>query len=110
MKAHEGKVAISFIVYCKLAQEALFAAEIRSHFSVFVHVFMILCWNLFSRSISVCDLRTHHFKWANDMLVIDLSKVRYIHLFIDVLASTYSVVAVSLTVNVVYYTVCSRCL
>ena len=75
MKQHEGKVACSYLLYTKLAKLALFAAEQRSYFSAFVHVFLVLCWNLFSRSISVCELRTHHFSWENDMMVIDLSKV-----------------------------------
>lgn len=75
MKQHEGKVACSYLLYTRLAKLALFAAEQRSNFSAFVHIFLVLCWNLFCRSISVCEIRTHHFSWENDMMVIDLSKV-----------------------------------
>ena len=82
MKQHEGKVSCTYLLYVRLAQLALFATEVRSKFSAFVHVFLVLCWNLFARSISVCELRTHHFSWENDMMVIDLSKVSNNNFFI----------------------------
>lgn len=74
MKNFEGKVPISFSIYCSLAKVALFASEVRSKFASLVHLFLLLCWNLFSRSCSVADLRTHHFSWDNDCLVVDMSK------------------------------------
>jgi len=73
MKKNEGKVGISFHFYQALCKVALFASEARSSFSSFVHLFCILCWNLFARSISVAELRTHHFTWDNDCIVIDMS-------------------------------------
>lgn len=73
MKKTEGKVGISFHFYQALCKVALFASEARSSFSSFVHLFCILCWNLFARSISVSELRTHHFCWDNDCIVIDMS-------------------------------------
>lgn len=74
MKQKEGKVPVSFSMYQELCRLALFIAATRSAFSSFVHLFLILCWNLFARSCSVADLRTHHFSWENDSLVIDFSK------------------------------------
>lgn len=74
MKTFEGKVPMSLSLYTQLCQKALFAAEERSRAASGVHCFMILCWNLFSRSNSVAGLRTHHISWAGDALVVDLSK------------------------------------
>jgi len=74
MKKKEGKLPLSYLHYTRLGELALFAAEIRAVSSSFVHVFMILCWNLFARSCSVADLHFHHFCWENDSLVIDMSK------------------------------------
>jgi hypothetical protein len=74
MKNHEGKVPVTVVIYKALAKLALFAATTRTRFSSFVHLFLLLCWNLFSRSCNVAKLRTHHFTWDNDALVIDMSK------------------------------------
>jgi hypothetical protein len=74
MKNKEGKMPVSQSIYTSLCKLALFAGQARSAFLCFVHLFMILCWNLFARSVSVSDLRTHHFNWENDCLVIDMSK------------------------------------
>lgn len=72
MDNHEGKVTV--LVYTNLCKLALFATkDTRSKFCSFVHVYLILCWNLFSRSISVTELRTHHMSWKNDALVIDFN-------------------------------------
>ena len=74
MKNFEGKVGVTYVVYTALAKNALFAATLRTRFSSLVHAFLILCWNLFSRSCPVAELRTTHFSWENDALVIDMSK------------------------------------
>jgi hypothetical protein len=74
MKNFEGKIPITFMHYSVLCRKALFASASRSQFSSYVHAYMILCWNLFARSCSVSDLRTHHFNWENDSLVVDMSK------------------------------------
>ncbi len=60
MKNFEGKVTITFNLYAMLSKKALFASDLRSPFSRFVHLFGILCWNMFARSNSVGNLRTHH--------------------------------------------------
>jgi hypothetical protein len=74
MKNYEGKVAVTFQLYCFLGKRSLFAAWDRSSSASFVHLFLILCWNLFARSCSVVELRTHHFSWEQDSLVIDMSR------------------------------------
>lgn len=74
MKNFEGKAPIAHQTYCAICKLAMFAATARSIISAFVHIFMILCWNLFARSISVSDLRMCHLSWSNDALVVDLSR------------------------------------
>ncbi len=74
MKNFEGKVAISFGLFVQLTTKSLFASELRSSASRFVHLFGILCWNMFARSNSVANLRTNHIVWDNDSMVIDMSK------------------------------------
>ena len=74
MKTFEGKVPLSFQLYCTLSKLALFVNEVRSSFAGFVHLFMILCWNLFARSNNVEELRTEHLSWDNDSLVVNITK------------------------------------
>lgn len=73
MKNYEGKVAVTFAVYRSLAKQALFAANDRTTTSM-VHAYMLLCWNLFARSVSVTELRTTHLVWEGDALKIDFSR------------------------------------
>lgn len=73
MKAHEGKVALTYPLYQKLCAYALFSPALRSTYSGFLHLFLVMCWNLFARSCSVAQLRTNHMYWANDCLVVDFS-------------------------------------
>lgn len=74
MKNKEGKLPLSYLHYERLSELALFASSTRAVSACYVHVFMVLCWNLFARSCSVSDLYYHHFSWDNDSLVIDMSK------------------------------------
>ncbi len=74
MKAREGKLPLSYLQYERLCELSLFAADTRAVSSSFVHVFMVLCWNLFARSCSVAELYFHHLSWNNDALLIDMSK------------------------------------
>jgi hypothetical protein len=74
MKNKEGKLPLSNLQYSRLCELSLFAVVTRAVSSAFVHVFMILCWNLFARSCSVSDLYFHHLSWETDALVIDMSK------------------------------------
>jgi len=72
MKMHEGKTPLEFASYSKLCEAALFAAEERSVGSHYLHLFVVLCWNLFARSCSVANIRTGHFMWKNDCLVVNI--------------------------------------
>ena len=71
MKQKEGKVPVTLAIYIGLCKIALFICGVRSAFSCFIHLFLILCWNLFSRSVSVSGLRTTHLHWSNDAMVVD---------------------------------------
>ena len=73
MKNVEGKVPVTFTIYTLLCSASLFICSFRSHFATFIHLFVILCWNLFARSISIAALRTTHMYWSNDMLVVDFA-------------------------------------
>jgi hypothetical protein len=74
MSMKEGKKSVTYLQYIKLSKLALFASTNRTPFASCVHSYMILCWNLFARSITVSALRTHHISWHNDSLLIDMSK------------------------------------
>ena len=74
MKSHEGKAPINYILYMQLCALGLFAPSMRSTSSSFVHLFMVLCWNLFARSINVADLRMTHLSWSNDALIVTLNR------------------------------------
>lgn len=51
MKNFEGKQPISFLVYKELAQNALKTCTVIS--GIFIHCFMVLCWNLFNRYYTI---------------------------------------------------------
>lgn len=74
MKVQEGKVPLAMQNYSRLCGVGLFACTDRSTAASFVHVFMVLAWNLFARSINVAALRMNHMKWDNDALVIDMTR------------------------------------
>ena len=74
MRNFEGKLPMLYLNYLRLYELALFAPEVRSTSSSFVHLFTVLCWNLFARSCSIADLHFQHLSWHNDALVIDMSK------------------------------------
>jgi len=74
MKNREGKLPITFLTYTELSKTSLFAASERTVFSSFLHLFLVMCWNLYARSASVANLHFHHLSWSNDALVIKMSK------------------------------------
>lgn len=41
---------------------------------IFAHLYVTLCWNLMSRSISVSSLKYQHITWQNDALIISIPK------------------------------------
>jgi hypothetical protein len=74
MKNYEGKLPINVKEYERLTQLALWASEIRGKASSYVHLFLILCWNIYARSNTVTSLGYHHLSWGTDSLVVDMSK------------------------------------
>jgi hypothetical protein len=73
MKLTEGKSPITFEGYLFLATLSL---NVSTDFNqnIFSHVYLIFCWNLMARSISVAGLMYSHLHWENDALIVTLPK------------------------------------
>jgi integrase len=71
MKVFEGKRPITFRGYAMLAKYALKSQEKDS---VFAHLYIVLCWNLFSRSNSIANIMYNHIEWKEDALMITTPK------------------------------------
>ena len=69
MKLKEGKDALSFSGYRYIAKTAI-AQEKDYPLSTFSWVFLLLCWNLISRCVSVSSLMYDHIWWEEDSMVI----------------------------------------
>jgi hypothetical protein len=72
MSLTEGKRPITFDGYQFIASQALRSSN--SSQSPFVFSFVLLCWNLMARSISVGSLMYKHISWEQDSLVICIPK------------------------------------
>ena len=68
-----GKSGISFTAYQFLATISLQATD-DFFLSILAHLFLILCWNLMSRSISAANLHLGHLRWSGDSLQVLYSK------------------------------------
>jgi hypothetical protein len=71
----EGKSPMSNTGYNFLALKALTQEE-DFNVSTFSHFFLLLCWNLMARSVSVANIRYEHISWDVDALVINLGKTK----------------------------------
>lgn len=69
MSIIEGKQPMSFKGYKFLASRAL-SQESDYNLSVFSHFFLLLCWNLIARCVSVGSLMYNHISWVDDAMVI----------------------------------------
>jgi hypothetical protein len=69
----EGKRNITYSGYKTLALQVLKRQQ-KADSSLYVHVFILLSWNLFARSNSIANLMLHHFDWKEDSLLITLPK------------------------------------
>lgn len=67
----EGKAALSFELYCLLAEE-LFTSVAKN--AIFLHSFLLLSWNLMSRASTTSSVRMAHVKWENDSLIIQVAR------------------------------------
>jgi hypothetical protein len=78
MSIIEGKMPLSFRGYKYLAEKATMSREGNDNVTscrdeklfIFAHFFLLLCWNLIARCVSVGSLMFNHVSWENDSLVI----------------------------------------
>jgi hypothetical protein len=69
MSVVEGKQPLSFKGYKFLATKAL-AQQRDYNLSILCHFFLLLCWNLIARCVSVGSLMYNHISWVDDAMVI----------------------------------------
>eukprot|EP01032_Pedospumella_encystans_P016315 gene16315-18618_t len=65
----EGKQPITFEGVRFLAKEAMKQTH-DYPLAIFAHIFVLLCWNLVARSVSVSSLMYNHMCWDGDAMVI----------------------------------------
>ena len=72
MKIQEGKSPITFQAY-NFAKEAM---KTKGDYGLgcFAHLFLILCWTLMARSVSVGTILLDHLSWENDALLVSTPK------------------------------------
>lgn len=73
MKMQEGKSPITFQGYNFVAKEAMKSKNDHG-LACFSHLFLILCWTLMARSVSVGTIMLNHLSWENDSLVVTTPK------------------------------------
>ena len=65
----EGKQPMSFRGYKFLAQKAVEQTK-DYNLAIVSHLYLLLCWNLIARCVSVGGLMYNHISWENDAMVI----------------------------------------
>jgi hypothetical protein len=75
MKMFEGKYPMTPLVYRFLAKKAL-EMDRDFHLSCTVHTFLLLAWNLISRSNTVEHLMFERVEWEEDSLVVSIGKMK----------------------------------
>ena len=73
MKIQEGKSPITFQAYNFVAKEAMRTQGDHS-LGCFAHLFLILCWTLMARSVSVGTIMLDHLSWEGDALLVSTPK------------------------------------
>lgn len=73
VKIREGKAAILSKDYIFISK-ASFQESNQFLPAIYSHCFIILCWNLMQRSVSIADLMYCHFSWANDSIIVTIPK------------------------------------
>jgi hypothetical protein len=68
MSIIEGKQPMSFKGYKFLAVKAI-DQEKDHNLAIFSHLYLLLCWNLIARCVSVGGLMYNHVSWENDSMV-----------------------------------------
>jgi hypothetical protein len=74
-KIREGKVPLSFTVYRYLAKLAMMYNR-DFYCAIFAHVFLLFCWNLVARCVSVASLMYIHISWKEDAMVVVFPKTK----------------------------------
>ena len=74
-KIREGKVPLSFTVYRYLAKLAMMYNR-DFYCAIFAHVFLLFCWNLIARCVSVASLMYIHISWKEDAMVVVFPKTK----------------------------------
>lgn len=69
MNIHEGKYPLSFSGYRYLAKKAMGQKRDFS-LAIFAHIFLLLCWNLIARCVSVSSIMYQHISWEEDAMVV----------------------------------------
>jgi hypothetical protein len=68
MSIIEGKQPMSFKGYKFLVVKAI-DQEKDHNLAIFSHLYLLLCWNLIARCVSVGGLMYNHVSWENDSMV-----------------------------------------
>ena len=71
MKMKEGMSPITFVGYVFVARQGLQQQKDYNQ-GTFAHLFLLLCWNLMARSVSVGSIMLQHIMWENDSLLITM--------------------------------------
>lgn len=66
----EGKLPLSFVGYNYLAKQTWNYDGSDFNLNIFAHLFLLLCWNLIARCVSVSGLMFDHISWIDDSLTI----------------------------------------
>ena len=69
----EGKQPMTKRGYLYLAKEALTQTE-DFNLYMFCHTFLVLCWNLIARAVTVGNIMYDHISWEEDALTINIGK------------------------------------
>ena len=73
MKIQEGKSPITFQAYNFVAKQDFIKRSDHNR-GCFAHLFLILCWTLMARSVSVGTIMLDHISWESDALLISTPK------------------------------------
>jgi hypothetical protein len=78
MPMQKGKLPLSFHGYLAICQKMVRLEPVGKKFTwgqgIFSWCYMVLCWNIMSRSINVGALMMQHMDWENDCLKIIICK------------------------------------
>ena len=71
MSLVEGKRPITFSGYNYIAKKSL-KDSVDYKLSIFSHAFVVMCWNLIARIVSVGNLMYNHISWDLDSLIVHI--------------------------------------